>query len=363
MNSIWGQNFTVSLFGESHGPKIGVVIGGVKPGLSIDLEKIQAFLNRRKAGGEAWSTKRSEPDTFSIISGLFNGHTTGTPLCALCDNTDTRSEDYSPRCNRPGHADFTGSVRYGGFNDYRGGGHFSGRLTAPLVFAGAVAAQILEKKGIYAASHILRIADIKDHRFDNAIITKEQADEMKSMRFPLIDETKKVYMEQKILAALEAGDSVGGIVECAIFGLPTGVGNPFFGSVESVLSSILFSIPAVKGVSFGAGFRFAQMRGSEANDAYDTDGSSIVTTTNNNGGILGGITSGMPVVFQTVVKPTPSISMSQKTVNLETLKPETIAIKGRHDPCIVPRAVAAIEAAACIGILDLMMERGIYHGI
>ena len=358
MSSIWGRHFTVSLFGESHGSNVGVVLDGVTPGAALDTDAIQAFLDRRKAGSEAWSTKRKEPDTFNIVSGFFEGRTTGTPLCALFENTDTKSKDYAARYNRPGHADYTGSVRYGGFNDYRGGGHFSGRLTAPLVFAGAVAAQILAQKGICTACHIKRIADIEDSGFDRTSITPEQADRLKSMRFALIDETKRADMEKRVMEAAKSGDSVGGIIECAVIGIPAGVGSPFFESVESVLSSLLFSVPAVKGVSFGAGFSFAGMRGSEANDAYTLKDGRITAKTNNNGGILGGITNGMPVVFEAVIKPTPSISMPQDTVNLDTNEEETIVIKGRHDPCIVPRAVAVIEAAACICTLDLLMERG-----
>ena len=359
MSGVWGKHVTVDLFGESHGPKIGVVIGGIMPGVTLDQKKIQAFLDRRRAGDESWSTKRSEPDVFTIVSGLFEGRTTGTPLCALCDNQDTRSHDYPAGYNRPGHADYTGFVRYDGHNDHRGGGHFSGRLTAPLVFAGAVTAQILEDKGVFSAAHIRRIADIEDSAFNSTSITRAQSEKLKSMRFPLIDETKKAAMEHRIQEAYDTGDSVGGIIECAVVGIPAGVGDPFFGSVEGALSSLLFSVPAVKGISFGAGTRFAQMRGSEANDAYTTDGDKIVTTTNNNGGILGGITNGMPVVFEVVIKPTPSIALPQNTVNLKTHSPETISIKGRHDPCIVPRAVAVIEAAANIAILDLMTERGL----
>lgn len=360
MSSIWGRHVVVDLFGESHGPGIGVVLNGVKPGVLLDLDGIQAFLDRRKAGNEVWSTRRSEPDTFEIVSGLFNGRTTGTPLCALLRNTDTRSGDYASRPNRPGHADYTGAVRYEGFNDPRGGGHFSGRLTAPLVFAGAIAAQILRPAGVYAASHILRIADVWDDGFCETAIPQALADRLASLRFPLIDEAKKPAMESVVTQAAADKDSVGGIIECAICGVPAGVGSPFFDSVESTLASMLFSVPAVKGVSFGAGFGFAYLRGSQANDAYDKapDGS-IVTATNRNGGILGGITNGMPVLFQVAVKPTASIAKTQQTVNLNTGRPETIAIEGRHDPCIVPRAAAVIEAAAYLCMLDLMTERGI----
>ncbi len=358
MSSIWGKNFTVDIFGESHGQMVGVVINGVMPGIELDLQKLQAFLDRRKAGSEAWSTKRNEPDKFNMVSGFYNGYTTGTPLCALFGNKDTKSKDYKDRPNRPGHADFTGNVRYKGFNDPRGGGHFSGRLTAPLVFAGAVASQILEAQGVYSACHIKSILDVEDISFDKTNITKAQADKLKSMRFALLDETKKTLMEKRVMDAAADKDSVGGMIECAVLGAPAGLGSPMMDSVESSLSSLLFSVPAVKGVSFGEGFGFADMRGSESNDEYTTDGQKVVTSTNHNGGILGGITNGMPIVFSVVIKPTPSIGKEQHTINLATKNEETIEIKGRHDPCIVPRAAAVIEAAACICILDLMMEEG-----
>jgi chorismate synthase len=352
--SVWGRNITVDIFGESHGEAIGVVLSGLKPGFPLDIDKIQAMLERRKAGSEAWSTKRGEADKFSIVSGVLNGRTTGAPLCALCENKNARSGDYPEGLNRPGHADYTAHMRYGGFNDARGGGAFSGRLTAPLVFAGAVAAQMLEEKGVYAAAHIKRLAGADDEAFDKTGITRELADALKSSRFPLIDASKQHEMESRIAQAAAEGDSVGGVVECAVCGLPAGLGAEYFGSVESALSSILFAIPAVKGVSFGAGASIADMRGSEANDEYIIKDGKIAASTNNNGGILGGITNGMPVVFDVVIKPTPSIAKPQRTVNLKTMEPETIEIKGRHDPCIVPRAVPVVEAAALLAILDIM---------
>ncbi|MGE5494082.1 MAG: chorismate synthase [Burkholderiales bacterium] len=352
--SVWGRSITVDIFGESHGEAIGVVLSGLKPGFKLDIEKIQAMLDRRKAGGETWSTKRGEADRFNIVSGVLNGRTTGAPLCALCENKNARSGDYPEGLNRPGHADYTAYARYGGFNDARGGGAFSGRLTAPLVFAGAVAAQMLEEKGVYAAAHIKRLAGVDDEAFDQTNITRELADALKSSRFPLIDVSKQHEMESRIAQAAAEGDSVGGVVECAVCGLPAGLGAEYFGSVESALSSILFAIPAVKGVSFGAGASIADMRGSEANDEYIIRDGNIAAVTNNNGGILGGITNGMPVVFDVVIKPTPSIAKPQCTVNLKTMEPETIEIKGRHDPCIVPRAVPVVEAAALLAILDIM---------
>jgi chorismate synthase len=358
MSSVWGRRFIVDIFGESHGTKIGVVMHGVTPGTVIDFAKVRAFLDRRRAGGEAWSTPRREADDFEVVSGYADGHAAGTPMCVLFHNTQQRSADYAGRPNRPGHADYTGFVRYGGFNDPRGGGHFSGRLTAPLVFAGAVAAQLLEARGVYAATHIRRIANVEDAPFDKTDIPKELADRLAASRLPLIDEDRRAAMEQAVIDAASQGDSVGGIVECALVGVPAGVGSPMMDTVESVVSSILFAVPAVKGVSFGEGFGFAGLRGSEANDAYAVRDGKVVTQTNHNGGVIGGITTGMPVVFEAVIKPTASISVEQETVNLETLEPETIAVKGRHDACIVPRAAAAVEAAACIALLDLMLERG-----
>ncbi len=359
MSSIWGRHFTVDVFGESHGPKIGAVIHGLEPGTALDFPQLRAFLDRRRAGSEAWSTKRHEADDFELVSGYANGFSTGTPLCVLFHNSAQRSSDYDERINRPGHADFTGFVRYSGFNDPRGGGHFSGRLTAPLVFAGAVAAQVLAKKNIYAATHIHRIADVEDAAFSPADISPELAQKLADMRFPLIDETRREAMEARIKQAASEGDSVGGIVECAVCGLPAGLGSPMFDTVESRLASLLFAVPAVKGVSFGAGFGMAQLRGSEANDAYAVRNGRIVTETNHNGGVLGGITTGMPVVFEAVIKPTASISKPQQTVNLKTMEEETVTVKGRHDACIVPRAAAVIEAAAYICMLDLITERGL----
>lgn len=363
MSSVWGKYFIVDIFGESHGDKIGVVLGGLPPGAALDTDALQVFMDRRRAGSEAWSTKRHEPDKINIVSGFYNGRTTGTPLCMLIGNTDTHSRDYAPGLNRPGHADYTGSVRYGGHNDPRGGGHFSGRLTAPLVFAGAVASQLLGAHGIYAATHIQRIADIQDTLFDATSIPASLADKLKSMRFPLIDTAKQAAMEQCVIDAAARGDSVGGVIECAISNIPAGLGNPMMDSVESRLSSLLFSVPALKGVSFGEGFGFAGMRGSAANDAYVKEGGRIIAKTNHNGGILGGISNGMPIVFSVAIKPTASISRPQNTVNLATGEEETIHIKGRHDPCIVPRAVAVVEAAAYICMLDLLLERGANYGI
>lgn len=356
MSSIYGNNFTVDIFGESHGSAIGCVLGGLPSGIELDMEKIQAFMDRRRARGQVWATKRKEGDVPKVVSGLYNGKTTGTPLCMLIENTDTRSRDYQKGINRPGHADYSGSVRYKGFNDPRGGGHFSGRLTAPLVFSGAVAAQILEQKNIFAATHVSSIARVSDEKFDYIEINKALADELKTKQLAVIDNTCGENMKVKIEEAAKQGDSVGGEIECAVVGVPAGVGSPMIRGVESRLSSLLFSIPAVKAVSFGAGHDFADMKGSQANDEYTLIDEQMTALSNNNGGIIGGITNGMPIVFSVVIKPTPSISKQQKSVNLHTEQDEILEIKGRHDPCIVPRAVAVVEAAACIVMLDLMME-------
>jgi chorismate synthase len=358
MSSVWGRHFIIDVFGESHGPKIGAVLHGVPSGTALDFPKLRAYLDRRKPGGEAWSTQRRETDDFELVSGYYYGHATGTPLCVLFHNSGMHSSDYDNRPNRPGHADYTGHVRYGGFNDPRGGGHFSGRLTAPLVFAGAVAAQVLEKKGIYAATHVSRIADVEDAGFDKTNIPRELAESLAAMRLPLLDDTKAADMEQRVKEAAAEGNSVGGIVECAVCGLPAGLGSPMFGAAESVIASLLMAVPAVKGISFGEGFGFASLKGSEANDPYALKDGQITAATNHNGGILGGITNGSPLVFEAVVKPTASIFKPQQTVNLQTLEEETLSLKGRHDACIVPRAAVAIEAAACIAVLDLIMERG-----
>lgn len=357
--SIWGRNVVIDIFGESHGQAIGVVITGLEPGVRLDMDGINAFLDRRKAGAEAWSTKRSESDSFSVISGMLSGLTTGAPLCAVCENKNTRSSDYPKGQNRPGHADYAAGVRYRGFNDARGGGAFSGRLTAPLVFAGAVAEQMLARQDIYASAHIKSIAGAQDNTFGSAGITPEKARALKSSRFPLLDETVKEDMQRRITNAAAEGDSVGGVIECAVCGIPAGIGAEYFGSVESSLSSLLFAIPAVKGVSFGAGYAISSMRGSEANDEYALKDGRITALSNNNGGVLGGVTNGMPLVFDAVIKPTPSISRPQKSVNLETFEEETIEIKGRHDACIVPRAVPVVEAAALVAVLDLLSGRRI----
>lgn len=358
MSGVWGNKIKLSIFGESHGKAIGIVIDGLKPGIEIDIEYIKNEMKRRAPGNSLLSTPRKETDKFDILSGYFNGRTTGTPLSAIILNNNTRSRDYEKTASllRPGHADFTGNVRYRGFNDYRGGGHFSGRITAPLVFAGAICKKILEDKGILIGSHIKSIGAIEDGScFDPVSISKEDILKLSKSKFPVLDEVKGKDMEESILKVKKEGDSVGGVIETVVVNLPAGIGEPFFDSVESSISHLLFSIPAVKGVEFGEGFNIASMKGSEANDEYYILEESIMKThTNNNGGVLGGITNGMPVIFRTAIKPTPSIAKTQKTVDIKKKQNTFLKIEGRHDPCIVPRAVPVVEAVAAIGILNLM---------
>lgn len=356
MSSTWGNNFKISVFGESHSEAIGVTIDGLDSGIELDMDEIALEMSRRAPGRNEMSTPRQEKDIPDIISGFFNGKTTGTPLCAVIKNTNTQSKDYEKTKNlmRPGHADFTGLVRYNGFNDYRGGGHFSGRLTAPIVFAGAICKQILDKIGIKIGAHISQIEDVCDKSFNFTDISAETLGILKSKELPFLDETKENVAKERILSAKGDLDSVGGIIECAVVGLYSGIGNPMFDSLESVLSHLLFSIPAVKGVEFGSGFSFASMRGSEANDSFYYENGAVKTKTNNNGGINGGITNGMPVIFRVVVKPTPSISKKQETIDISLNSNAEIEIQGRHDPCIVQRAVPVVEAVAAIAIYDLI---------
>ena len=360
MSAVWGNNLKISIFGESHGGAIGINIDGLPAGIELDLEAIDKEMKRRAPGRNNLSTARKEGDVPEIVSGFFEGKTTGTPLCAIIRNSDTRSKDYGKLKDlmRPGHADYTGKIRYGGFNDYRGGGHFSGRITAPLVFAGAVCKQVLALKGIQIGAHIKSIKSEEDRAFDYTDISRKTLKALNDMEFPLLDTSKEESMREVILSAKKEGDSVGGTIECAIAGVEPGIGNPFFDSVESTLSHLLFSVPAVKGIEFGLGFDLTEMYGSESNDDYYyDDNNEVKTKTNNNGGILGGITNGMPIVFKTAIKPTPSISKKQKTINVGTKENDELIIEGRHDPCIVQRAVPVIEAVAAIGILDLLKER------
>lgn len=357
MSSTLGENIKLSVFGESHGTAIGCVIDGLPAGVTLDFDKIQKEMEKRAPGRDKSSTARKEPDTPQILSGVLNGKTTGAPLAMIIENTNTRSGDYdSVRfVPRPGHSDYPAYVKYNGFNDIRGGGHFSGRLTAPVVFAGAIAKQILAQKGVTVGAHILQIGTVHDTPFDKNNIDAKKLDELSSDFFATISTEKEIEMRAYIENARLQCDSVGGVIECAAVGLPTGVGSNMFSTVEGRLSYALFGIPAVKGVQFGAGFDFASMRGSEANDPYEIKDGAVHLKSNNNGGVLGGITSGAPLVFSVVVKPTASIAAAQDSVNLKTMENEKLVVKGRHDPCIVPRAVAVVEAVCAFVLLDMMM--------
>ncbi len=344
-----------SLFGESHGPAIGIVLQGVPAGLALDTDFIAEELARRAPGASPLATARKEKDAVRIISGVFEGKTCGTPLCGIIENTDTRSRDYAATrwLARPGHADYTAHLRYRGFEDYRGGGHFSGRLTAPLVFAGAVAKLALRPKGIEILAHIRQVAGINDAPLDLARPDREALRAAGKKSFPVLDDSRGEAMRQAIIKARADGDSVGGLVECVIFGIPAGTGGPDFDeNIETCLARHLFAVPAVKGLEFGLGFGFAALRGSESNDAF-IPGEPIATRTNHNGGINGGIANGMPVIFTVVIKATPSITREQDTVDMRTGEAARLTIAGRHDPCILSRAVPVIESAAALAVSTL----------
>ena len=354
MSSTYGEMIRLSIFGESHGAAIGMTLDGVPAGLPVDLDKLQEFLNRRAPGQNNWSTPRKEADRPEFLSGILNGFTTGAPIAAIIRNTNTRSGDYEnlKNCPRPGHADYTAQMKYGGFQDAAGGGHFSGRLTAPLCIAGGLCKQWLENEGVRIGAHIQWLHGLNDTFFDRL---DPQISEIRT-DFPVISAYKAERMRQIIDEARAACDSVGGIIECAAVGLPVGLGEPMFGGMESRIARIVYGIPAVKALDFGIGPSVANIPGSENNDAYTIQNGEVRTLTNHCGGILGGITNGMPLIFSVSIKPTPSISRPQQTVNLETGEITTIQIKGRHDPCIVPRAVPVVEAASAIAIFDAWLE-------
>lgn len=353
MSSTYGENLKLSIFGQSHGAAIGMTLDGIPAGLPVDTDALQIFLNRRAPGQNDWSTPRKEADRPEFLSGILDGFTCGAPIAAAIYSKNTRSGDYAnlKDCPRPGHADFTAQIKYGGFQDAAGGGHFSGRLTAPLCIAGGLCKQWLEGMGIQVFAHIAAIAGISDTPFDPLAPDRDSI----QPDFPVIKPDAGAQMRDAISAAKGDGDSVGGIVECAVTGLPAGLGEPMFGGVESRIAQIVYGVPAVKGVEFGAGFAAAGLRGSQNNDDYVISGGHIRTATNNAGGILGGITTGMPLIFRAALKPTPSISRPQQSVNLSTGEAQELTVKGRHDPCIVPRAVPVIEAAAAIAIFDMIL--------
>ena len=353
MKNSFGNSLTVTLFGESHGEYIGAVLDGLAPGIEINHEYIKKKLSLRRPSGKI-STARVEQDEYSIVSGVFNGYTTGAPLCILIPNTNTRSGDYNKDLPRPGHADYTAQCKYHGFADYRGGGHFSGRITAALVAAGAIVLSMLQQNGILIGTHVSRLAGITDRPFRNF---EEEIEQLGEMSFPVLSDTAADAMRAEIEQAASDGDSVGGVLETLVLGLPAGLGEPWFDSVEGLLSHALFSIPAVKGVEFGDGFELADMRGSEANDAFRVRDGRVVTETNRMGGINGGITNGMPVLFRCAVKPTPSIFVEQESVNLSTMQNTALKLQGRHDPAIVHRARVVVDSVTALVLCDLLAQR------
>lgn len=353
MSSMYGDNLKLSVFGQSHAAAIGMTLDGIPAGLPVDMAALQAFLARRAPGQNGFSTTRKEADTPEFLCGISDGFTCGAPVTAIIRNTNTRSGDYDNLrdCPRPGHADYTAQIKYGGYQDAAGGGHFSGRLTAPICIAGGLCIQWLAERGIRVGAHIASIAGISDVPFD---MINPQMDAV-GKEFPVLDPEAGRKMGNAILEAKSAGDSVGGVIECAVTGLPAGLGDPMFDGVENRIASIVFGIPAVKGLEFGLGFGLSAMRGSLSNDPFMISNGEVRTATNNCGGILGGITNGMPLIFRAAIKPTPSIAMEQRSVSLSRKEEQALIVKGRHDPCIVPRAVPVIEAAAAIAVMDMIL--------
>lgn len=351
MSSSYGENIRLTIFGQSHSKSIGMTLEGVPAGEKIDMDKLMAFLERRAPGRNNLSTPRKEADIPEFLSGLVNDTTCGAPICAVINNTNTRSQDYSKlkTVPRPGHADYTAEVKYSGNQDYAGGGHFSGRLTAPLCIAGGICKQILSREGIEIISRISSIKDICDNGELNTSLEDKE--------FPVVDDKQGELMKNRILEAKEQGDSVGGTIECCIKGLPVGLGDPMFDGMENRISRVIFGIPAVKGIEFGAGFDASRMLGSENNDSFYVEEGIVKTKTNNCGGILGGITDGMPLTFKIAIKPTPSIAREQDSINLDSMENEKLIVEGRHDPCIVQRAVACVEAAAALAVYDAYLAR------
>lgn len=358
MASSIGSHYRCSVFGESHGKMIGIEIDGVPPGEAVDENELQAFMARRAPGNSKHATKRKEPDIVHIASGIMDGVTTGFPLMAYIENTNQYSKDYSNLLDhpRPSHADYTAHIHYKGFADMRGGGHFSGRLTAPLCIAGGIAKQILRRRGIHVGAQLLQIENIIGTPFDAMNVDAETLESMASMEFPTIDEGANSAMQAAIQAAAAEGDSVGGVVQGAIIGVPVGLGGPMFDGIENRMAQALFGIPGCKGVSFGAGFDAVTMRGSVHNDPFIIKAGNVTTTTNHAGGILGGITSGAPITVQIAMKPTASISIEQQTVSLSKHADAPLVVTGRHDPCIAVRTVPVLEAVMAIVILDLLLE-------
>lgn len=355
MKNTFGNSVAITLFGESHGKVIGAVLDGIAPGIRIDEKRVEEALAKRRPKGNI-STSRSEKDRFEIVSGIFNGYTTGTPVCIVIKNEDVDDSVYEEMDGRvrPSHADYTAHIKYNGFEDYRGGGHFSGRLTAAIVAAGAVAQAELDAVNIKIGTHLKKCAGVSDRPFDNI---EDDIDVLSTLDFPSLDKDAGEKMKKQIEKASKELDSVGGVTETAILNIPCGVGEPFFDSVESAISHAMFSIPAVKGVEFGTGFSISDMLGSQANDEFKYCQGKVITKTNNNGGVNGGITNGMPVTFSCAIKPTPSIGKTQNTVDVKKQEDSQISIKGRHDPCIAHRACHVVNALAAITVCDLMAQR------
>ena len=350
MSSTYGHSLRLSIFGQSHANAIGMTLDGLPAGLAVDEAELSRFLARRAPGQNEFSTTRKEPDAPEFLCGLVNGRTCGAPLTAIIRNTNTRPGDYAAlrALPRPGHADYTAECKYHGFQDPTGGGHFSGRLTAPLCIAGGICLQFLQARGVRVMARIVRVGGIEDTAAFDAPVGEKP--------FPVVSDDAGEQMRQAILAAKAEGDSLGGVIECCVEGLPAGLGAPMFDGMENRIAQIVFGIPAVKGVEFGAGFAAAELRGSENNDAFRVENGRVVTETNHCGGILGGITNGMPLVFRAAFKPTPSIARPQRSVALSRMEDTTLAVEGRHDPCIVPRAVPCVEAAAAIAVLDAWLD-------
>ncbi len=353
MKNTFGQSIALTLFGESHGAAVGCVIDGLPAGIGVDEEKINSALALRRPSGET-DTARKEPDEFKILSGVFGGHTTGTPISIVIPNVNTKSGDYSYGVARPSHADYAAHCKYHGFEDWRGGGHFSGRITAALVAAGAILSSALENVGVSVGTHILSCGGVLDREFGDV---KEEINALKNKDFPLLDSGKKEEMVAEILAARSEGDSIGGITQTAIAGLPAGVGEPWFDSLEGVISHAIFSIGGIKGIEFGAGFKTAEMRGSQFNDPMCYKGGRVVTATNNNGGINGGISNGMPIIFNCAVKPTPSIYKPQQTVDFVKMEQTELQISGRHDPAIIRRICPVLNSVAALAVCDMLSLR------
>jgi len=359
MSSQYGTKLRISIFGQSHSPAIGVNLDGLPAGIKINIDELKAFLKRRAPGQSDISTARAETDAPEILSGLAGGVTCGAPLAIIIRNEDTRSADYHEIRDipRPSHADYAAHIKYGGHQDVAGGGHFSGRLTAPLCAAGGICLQILRGLGINVGAHILRIGGVEDDPFNPVGISAGDFDAIHKNPLPVLKPEAGEAMRQKILEARKEGDSVGGVIECAAIGLPAGLGDPIFDGIENRIAGIVFGIPGAKGLEFGSGFAGSERRGSENNDSFYMDGKNVKTRTNNSGGILGGITSGMPVLFRVAFKPTPSIGKEQNSVSLSREENTVLQVKGRHDPCIVPRAVPCVEAAAAIALYDAYLDR------